>query len=413
MTNHTRTLRVSALSLLALGGLALAGCGRGGQTVVEEPKSVTVARATRSTISLSLEFPARIRAKEEIVVSPKIGGRVASVRADVGQKVRAGEVLFTLEAQDYEAQTRQAKAALESARANLTRTSDSSLGSQEIQAQAAVKQAQVQYDDAKDSYARVQRLFNDGTASRQQLDSAKARFDSAGIALDTAKQNLSLLQDKGGPQSTGLASTQVDQAQAASDLAQSQLANTIIRSPITGVVAARTIDPGELVGTGSPSFVVIDQSSVTAETSVEESVVDRIRVGEKVSVSVDAAGAARVIGIVQTVSPAADARTQGYLVKVKLESPPLAVRAGMFARVFFPTETRRDVLVVPNTAIVTETGIDYVYVVTDGALRKTPVTIGTADDAVTEITAGLTDGASVVTEGQSFLSDGQKVKPAT
>jgi multidrug resistance efflux pump len=203
-----------------------------------------------------------------------------------------------------------------------------------------VKQAQVQYDDAKDTYDRVQKLFDGGTASRQQRDSAKARFDSAAIALDTAKQNLSMLQDKSGPQSTGVASSQVDQAQATADLAESQLSNTIIRSPLTGVVASRNVDPGELVAGGTPAFVVIDQSTVTAETSVEEGEVEKIHVGQIVPVSVEAAGAVRLSGVVQTVSPSADPRTQGYAVKVRIDAPQAALRPGMFARVSFPVEKK-------------------------------------------------------------------------
>jgi HlyD family secretion protein len=345
-------------------------------------------------------------------VSPKIAGRVATVRADVSQKVTRGTVLFTLESNDVEAQSRQAKAALESARANLTRTSDSSLSSQVIQAQAAVKQAQVQYDDAKDLSDRTTKLFEGGTASRQQLDGAKARFDSAGIALDTAKQNLALIQDRGGPQSTGLASTQVDQAQASLDLADSQLSNTVVTSPITGVVSARNVDPGELVSSAVPAFVVIDVSSVTAEASVEGDMVDTLRRGQAVEISVEAAGAGNLSGVVDTISPAVDPRTQGYTVKIRIDNPGDGVRPGMFARVRFPVEQRNAVLVVPNSAVVTETGVDSVFEVVQGVVKKVAVQVGLSDDAVTEIASGLEEGALVVTEGQSFLNDGEKVTTA-
>ena len=166
--------------------LSLAGCGENKQAATIAPQSVTVASVHRATITLSVDYPARIRSTQEIVVSPKIAGRVASVRADVSQRVRSGEVLFTLESSDNETELRQAQAAVESAKANLTRTSDSSLSSQVIQAQAAVKQAQVQCADARDIYERTQKLFTDGAVSRQQLDSTKAKLDSAEIALDTA-----------------------------------------------------------------------------------------------------------------------------------------------------------------------------------------------------------------------------------
>jgi HlyD family secretion protein len=402
-----------ALAALAALSVIAAGCGPSRQAAQQPVKNVTVAAARRSTIAISLEYPARIRPRQEIIVSPKIAGRVVSVRADVSQRVHRGDVLFTLESNDNEAQVRQARAAVESAKANLTRTSDSSLSSQVIQAQAAVKQAQVQFDDTRDIYERTQKLFTNGTVSQQQLDSMKAKLDSAGIALDTARQNLSLIQDKGGPQSTGLASTQVDQAVATADLAESQLRNTVVTSPITGLVAARNVDPGELVSSGMPAFVVIDVSSVTAETSVEEGMVEKIHKGQAVPISVDAAGSESLSGIVDTISPAADSRTQGYIVKVKITNPGTALRSGMFARVSFPVESRQDVIVVPNSAVMTETGVDYVYTVVqkdgENVIKKTAIRTGISDETVTEISGGLEKGTLVVTEGQSFLNDGEKV----
>ncbi|HUI72153.1 MAG TPA: biotin/lipoyl-binding protein, partial [Spirochaetia bacterium] len=193
----------SALLLLLAASLLLAGCAPAKQAAHEAPRSVAVASAHRQALSIAEEYAARIKAREEVVVSSKVSGRVASTRADIGQKVKKGQVLFTLEAKDFDAQYRQAKAALESARANLTRTSDSSLSSQILQAQSAVRQAHVQYDESKDFYDRTKKMFDDGTVARQQLDSAQARFQSAEIALGTAKDNLALIQEKGGPQSTG------------------------------------------------------------------------------------------------------------------------------------------------------------------------------------------------------------------
>jgi len=401
-----------ALLILFPASLLLAGCAPAKQAAQEAPRSVTVVRAHRQTISIAQEYAARIKAREEVVVSSKIPGRVASTRADIGQKVRKGQVLFTLEARDFDAQYRQAKAALESARANLTRTSDSSLSSQVLQAQSAVRQAQVQYDESKDFYDRTKKMFDDGTVARQQLDSAQARFQSAEIALGTAKDNLALIQEKGGPQSTGVASTQVEQAQAALDLARSQLDSTVVTSPITGLVANRNVDAGELVSSAVPAFVVIDTSAVNAEASVPQDVVEKIHLGESVTITVDAADKPeRIQGAVDTISPAVDPRSQGYLIKVLVKNAEGSLRPGMFARVSFPVENRTDVLVVPNSAIVTETGVDYVFAVAEGVIKKKAVEIGVATDAVTEITSGLEEGTQVVTEGQTFLTDGQRVRP--
>jgi multidrug efflux pump subunit AcrA (membrane-fusion protein) len=402
--------RVPACAAPAIAALVLvlAGCGPA-RTAPPPPVAVTTVTAQRSSIAVSIDVAARIKARQEIVVSPKVGGRVATVLADVSQKVRQGQVLFTLESKDYESQARQARAALDSARGNLTRTSDSSQSSQVIQAQAAVDQAKVQNDDARDSADRMQKLYTAGTVSRQQRDDAKARADSAAIALDAARQNLSLLQEKAGPQSTGVASSQVDQARAAADLAESQLSNAVIVSPITGVVASRAVDPGELVSPGAPAFVVVDVSSVTAEASVDETLVQKVRPGEKVAVNVDAAGSGPLTGVVQTVGPAADPRTQGYAVKIRITGPGDAVRPGMLARVSFPVDGRSGILVVPNQALVNDSGVQNVYVVDDGVVKKMAVQTGISDDTMTEVTAGLDEGALVITEGQSFLNEGEKV----
>jgi multidrug resistance efflux pump len=409
----TRRRTGPAAGLVALVGTALAlsglsACG-GSRPAAPPPVAVTVTRVQRSSISVSIDVPARIKAKQEIVVSPKVSGRVASVMADVSQWVRRGQVLFTLESRDYESQARQARAALDSAKGNLTRTSDSSLTSQVIQAQAAVDQARVQNDEARDVADRMQKLFSAGTVSRQQRDDAKARADSAAIALGAAKQNLSLLQEKAGPQSTGVASSQVDQAQATADLAESQLSNSVIVSPLAGIVASRAVDPGELVSPGSPAFVVIDASSMTAEAGVDEALVRKVRPGEKVLVSADAAGSGPLTGVVETVSPAADPRTQAYAVKIRIENPGDALRPGMLARVSFPVDTRTGILVVPNQALVTDSGVQNVYIVEAGVVKKIAVQTGISDEETTEVTAGLSEGALVITEGQSFLNEGEKV----
>ena len=400
---HVRLAAAAAAALMA------AGCGGSRASAPPETRTVTAVRAAKATISVSIEYAARVRPKQEIVVSSKVAGRVASVRADVSQPVRRGQVLFTLESKDYEAQARQARAAVDSAKANLTRTGDSSLSAQVIQARAAVDQAQVQYTEAKDLADRMETLFGQGSVSRQQRDDARARADSARIALDAAKQSLSLIQDKGGPQSTGLASTQVDQAQAAADLAESQLDNAVVTSPITGVVASRAVDPGELVASGSPAFVVIDVSSVTAEASVDEAMVQKIRTGERVPVSAEAAGSGPLSGVVDTVSPAVDPRTQGYLVKIRIDNPGGALRPGMLARVSFPMERRANVLAVPLQALVTESGVQYAYIAAAGVVKKVAVQTGISDETMTEITSGLAEGDLVITEGQSFLNEGEKV----
>jgi HlyD family secretion protein len=409
---HSQRLSLALAPLALASALLAVSCRPARQAAAELPKTVTAAPVHRGTLAITIDYPARIRPREEIVVAAKVSGRASTVQASVGQRVRRGQVLFTLEARDYEAQYRQAKAALESARANLTRTSDSTLGQQVLQAQAAVNQAQVQADDARDVAERTRKLYESGTIPRQQLDSVEARSKSAQIALSSAKESLALIQDKSGPQSSSVVSAQVEQAQAQADLAESQLENAEVTSPIDGVVSVRNVDPGEIIAAGVPAFVVIDTSTLLAETSVSDRLVEKISRGQTVTVTVAAAGGAILRGAVDTVNPSVDPRTQSYAVKVLVSDPSGEIRPGMFATVAFPVEKREDALLLPNGAIITENRADFVLVVSDGVLKKRGVTTGISDDAVTEIVSGLSEGEVVVSEGQSFLTEGQRVTVA-
>jgi HlyD family secretion protein len=114
-------------------------------------------------------------------------------------------------------------------------------------------------------------------------------------------------------------------------------------------------------------------------------------------------------GRVASASPAADPRTGLYQVKLRLANPSRAIKPGMLARVSFPLETRNNVLVVPNQAIFIESGIEFVFVASSGVVHKRQVSIGAANETITEVTAGLVEGEEVVLDGQSFLNEGDAV----
>jgi len=405
-------LQATASVLCAALMIVLVSCQKQKATTQAQPTSVHVVAAARRQIDVSVEYAARITPAKTVTITPKVSGRVAMVRVDVGDAVKKGDTLLTLDSTDYAAQLRQAQAALSGAQASLARTNDSSIGQQVLEAQSAVQQAQVQLDNTKSDYDKTSKLFSSGVVSKQQFDAMTAKYKSAQIQLQTAKDNLTLIQKKSGPQSSGVVSAQVDQAKAQVDLAKSQLDATTITAPTDGVVAVRDAEVGEMLGTSSLAFVIIDAASVVAEAGVSERVVGRISDGDQAEVSVDAVGPQTITGSVETVSPAVDERGL-YLVKVRIPNPDGAIKPGMLARLRFTVEKHADALAVPNSAVVTEAGLDYLYVVQSGVVHKRQVQIGASDAEYTEISSGLADQDEVVVDGQSFLSDGDQVKPTT
>ena len=388
---------------------SLSSCARKTAQETRPPLAVATAAVEKRDFAIAAEYAARLAPRSEVNILSKVSGRVASVRADVGDAVSSGQILFTIDASDYDAQYRQAKAAYQSAGAVLTRTSDSGQDQQIIQAQSAADAAQVGYDNAKSLYDKTKSLYDGGAIPKQQLDDVQARFKAAGIQLDSARQNLALVRDKSGPQSNDVAAGQRDQAKAQLDFAKSQLDATVVRSPLKGKISYRNVEKGELVGPSSLAFVVIDDSAIYADADVSERVIGRLRAGLVLALTVDALGGGAFSGVIDSVSPAADPRTMLYRVRVRLDNAGGLLRPGMLARIRVPLTEEPDALLLPEKAVFSSGGGDAVYVVEGGRARLKSVVLGDSDGSCVQIRQGLAEGDVVVSEGQEFLTDGDAV----
>jgi RND family efflux transporter MFP subunit len=417
---HKAAIAAAALSALLALTPGLASCARAKAVVARPPQAVRVAAVERRDFALASEYAARISPALEVNVTPKVGGRVVAIRADVGQRVAKKAILLELDAADYDAQYRQAKAALGTAKAGFERTSDSGQEQQVLQAQAAADQAAVAYDDAKSLYEKTKRLFDSGAVSKQQLDDVDARYKSAGIQAEAAKRSLSIVKDKAGGQANDIASGQVDSASAQADLARSQLDATVIRSPIAGRVSYRGIEAGEMIGSSTLAFVVIDDSSVIAEAGLSERQVGLVRPGMTLQVAIPALeggvlGAKGFAGRVDSVSPAADPRSLLYAVKVRLPNADGAIKGGMIARLRVPLESKRGAIVAPERAVFSENGGDYAFVAAavgaQGGYKATKrlLKLGESDGESVEILEGLAPGDLVVSEGKEFIAEGDAI----
>ncbi len=429
-TNAAAARGAAAVLALAALSIGFASCAKRADATARKPRLVSVAPVARRDFIISSEYAASIAPEREVNITPKVGGKVTAVLVEVGMAVSEGQTLCRLDASDYEAQYRQASAALGSAKASLTRTSDSALEQQKLQAQSALDQAQVAYDEAKSVYDRTKTLYDAGSVAKQQLEDVDARFKAAAIQRGAAESSLSLVEDKASAQTNEIASGQVDQASAQADLAKSQLDATVISSPISGRISYRDVEAGEYVGTSSLIFVVIDESTVVAEAGLSERVVVGVRKGMSMGIVVPALGAGdpekgQLAGVVDSVSPAADPRSMLYQVRLRVPNPDGRLRGGMLARLRVPLETRRGAILVPERATFSENGADYVLVAqpsaadaggaaaaggpVPGTCAKRRVTLGESDGSSVEVLEGLAAGELVITAGQEFLGDGDRV----
>jgi RND family efflux transporter MFP subunit len=340
--------------LLLLVSIAFAGCGAP-ETTTDQPQEekaalVDTEEVVTGNISSFATVTGKIAADTEVSIIPKMGGKVAEVNFQVGDRVHKGDVLVRLESTELQAQLQQTRAALAMAKAN--------------------------YENAKANLERIRSLYEQGAVSKQQLEAAE----------------------------TAVATGSPDSAAAAVQLIEAQLANTVIKSPIDGIVASRSVEVGEIAAQ-MPVMTIVDIDKVKVATSVTEGVVNRIKLGQKVEVIVSAVGEAPFTGSIATISPAADSLNSTFPITVEIPNPEHKLKAGMFAEVRIALESKEGVLILPKQAVVDSGDKKYVYVVKDNKALLTEISTGIEDDQRVEVVSGVQAGDMVVISGQNKLQN--------
>ena len=241
---------------------------------------------------------------------------------------------------------------------------------------AQLLQAQLQLQNQEVELSRLQALYNAGGLSKSDLDAITLQYN----VTKTQVENL--------------------------------MENTVLRSPVDGVVSARNYDAGDMYAMSAPIFTVEQIVPVKLLVGISESDYTKIKKGDGVEIKVDAMPDLVFYGKVGKIYPTIDPATRTFTVEVVVENNYKTLRPGMFARVTVNFGTNSNV-VIPDVAVVKQQGSGerFVYVLNnDGTVKYQKVVLGRRMGAEYEVLEGLSDGATVVTGGQIRLKDGVKVK---
>ncbi|WP_446899671.1 efflux RND transporter periplasmic adaptor subunit [Clostridium sp. LBM24168] len=376
-----------------------------------QTKNVNVIHAKFTSLSTTVDYSGKLAADKEVSISPKTPGKITALNVKVGSTVKSGDILFTIDSSNLEAQLEQQQASIDSAEANLDKTKSSGLEQQVVQAQQSLKTSKINYDDAKTNYDRSQKLYSSGAISKQELDSTKMKLDSSAAALSAAEQNLNLIQQKVGPESVEVAQAQVNQAKAGLKSIQTQINDNVIKSPISGIVSSVNIHEGEISPTGQASLTIIESSSIMSEIGIPDNMLSKIKNGQSLSIKIPSLPDKKFVGTIDTINPDVDSKTKEYTIKIKIDNKNGDLKPGMFSKISLPNETKNNILTVPNQAIKVENGVSYLYTVKNNKIKKISINTGLSNDKITEIISSkINIEDDIVSEGQTFLNDGDKVK---
>ena len=356
---------ISVLSILALSSVLFTACGEKEQIVEQVIRPVRYVQVYTTGGDRVRSFSGIAKSGVEANLSFKVAGTIENVRVKVGDKVRGGQLLISVDAKDYELQVQQAEASLSQAR------------------------AQLQKADA--DYERVRSLYENNNTSKSDLDAVRATYESSEAAQKASEKVL--------------------------ELAKLQLSYTKLRAPSAGLIASVDVEVNENVAVGNPVLMLTSGSDIEVEVTIPEILISQINQGDRVQVSFDAQPGKNYSGVVSEVGVAAVGFATTYPATVKLTNTSSDIRSGMAAEVAFnfKSTSNKESIIVPSIAVGEDRNGRFVFVVEpangDTAIvKKVVVTTGEIVSDGMEIFSGLTDGDLVVTAGVSKIIPGQKVK---
>ena len=355
----------------------------------ERPIEVAVASVTEraaGTQAAVLNATGYVTARRRATVSSKVTGKIVEVNVEEGMAVKEGQVLARLDDAMYRAALK-----LSEAQAEATRQ--------------GVKENEVRLEEAKLNLGRYSALLKEGIVTKADVDTAKASVDS--IAARIAALN----------QQTQVAERQID-------MATTDLDNTIIRAPFSGVAISKDAQPGEMVSpvsagggfTRTGICTIVDMRSLEIEVDVNESHINRVKPGQDVTAMLDAYPDWQIPAEVVTAVPTADRQKATVLVRVRFKGLDPRILPDMGIKVTFladrgaaPVAAARPTTLVPKAAIVKDGDQAYAFVVTGETVERRAIKTGGADGDKVEVMAGLTSRDRVVVSPPATLAAGKKI----
>ncbi len=305
------------------------------------------AEISRGSLVSTVTATGRVKALLDVDVGTQISGQIAKLYADFNDTVTAGQPLAQLDARTYEAQTLEATANLDVARANvLLQQAAIAVGRERIAS------AQAEFDEAERKLERFEALKKDGSVSQAALDEARASYQSAAAALRAEQGQIQVreaqLMD---------AEARVAREEALLAQAKIELSRTLITAPIDGVIVGRGVEEGQTVAASlqAPTLFQIaqDLSQMEVHVSVDEADIGQIEIGQAIRFTVDAYPADVFTGSVTEVrkSPSVYNNVVTYTVVVSAQNPELLLLPGMTATVQMVVLEVENALRIPNAAL--------------------------------------------------------------
>lgn len=324
----------------------------------EQRTPVEVMQITKGSIIKTDTYSGQIQPIQEVLVNAKIQGEVKKVNFNMGDQVSKGAVLFVMDQKPIQNQI------------------------ESLENQIASTTASYQY--AEQNLENIKVLYDEGVVPKQEYDQMITVYEQAKASKDLLEIQLKNMAEN--------------------------LEDVEVRSPISGVVAERNIQPGEILGSNVTPFKILSVNTVYIDVNIPEMLINQIKPRKEVEVKVNAIPDKIFKGMVKQMSPIGDPMTHTYPIRIEIPNENQQIKVGMFAEASFELQRKEEIITVPRTALIKSGEEWYAFVVEDNIARKVAVEIGLDEGMILEVEQGLKEGDQLVIKGKEYISDGESVE---
>ena len=398
MRNHILKGHLQTVLIVALAACA-AGCSQSDTAQASkadgDPKPVTVAVVHKDSVPRAVDVVGTLAAVDQVTISSEADGKVQKILADLGDRVKAGQVLIALDSEKQRYTYEQQQASLARALAQYGAPDPEHLPDLEQTPEAQRTKADLRL--ATQAFERANELFKRNLVPQQALDDARAALESKRASYDASLHNARNLR------------ASIQESEAAMKLASRALRDAEIRAPFDGYVEKRLVNLGELVKAQMPVMAVVRLDPLKVIAEIPEKMAPWITDGRPVELHVDAYRDRAFTGRVTRISPTVNTATRAFPFEALVPNADAVLKPGTFARVHVESGKVDDVLTLPYAALQYRYGVNRVFVVQGDRLVGRELQVGERLGDRIEIVSGVKEGERVAVSDVEALADGTLV----
>lgn len=388
---------------------------------------VSVIKPQKNKIIDSILVSGTVISQENIDITSKVSGRITDLNFKEGDKIKKGQLIARIEKDDLEVQILQAKAQVNSAKYNLELLEngprEEEIKHSEIQINQAIanlEQVKVNMAQAENDYQRIQNLFKDGAASKEQLEKSKSQMDSFKKQIDILNEQINLAKSSSIITKSGNRIEQINSAKASLEQAKAglksfeiQLKNYSIVSPISGYIIKKNISNSNTVSPGQVILSVSKSDNLEVEFNIPQKYLSQIKINQVVSLKSEIFSNSEFKAKIKKIYPIIDSNNH----LVKITAIPIIknnlLKQGMTFDAEIITKVDLTAITLPTQAVLESDNKKYVYLFKNKKAHQQYIKIGYQSSESIQVLLGLNTNDLVILDGNSFIKSGDVVEIET